>query len=149
MISTDLVAARTGVAVAAVAIFLLASVPSQAQSVDLEVCNQTGARIDVAVGGLPRDQNNWAAVGWFGIEGGDCGTLAPVNFAGSRYVYVYAKQASTGLVWSGETNFCIQSGAFVLGRTDPVDCKSYGGEWVGFFEVDVGNDLSGTVMIGN
>ncbi len=129
--------------------FVLPAGQARAEAVTIEVCNQTGARIDVAVGGLPNDDGRWASVGWFQIDGGSCSTLSPLNMGASRYVYFYATQASTGLVWSGDTYFCVRSEAFFMGRTDGNDCVSTDGEWVGFFEQDIGLDYFGTVTIRN
>ncbi len=138
---------------AAIAFSSVPGAPVQAQSgvVNLEVCNQTGARFDVAVGGrVPRDgREDWASVGWYAVGAGTCERFSQLYFAGSRYVYLRVEQASTGLVWEGGDYFCTFDTGFVIGRTDGADCANHGGRWVGFFEHELGPDMRGTVRLGN
>ena len=93
------------------------------------------------MGGYANDK--WASVGWFAVAPGACATPG-VAFGANPLIYVRVEQAASGLVWEGDTEFCIDDEAFLMLRED---CARQGGSWAGFFVVDLGSDLHAPIDI--
>lgn len=126
----------------AAALALLASLAPGAARADLRMCNNTAARMSVAL--AYTDGKNWVSEGWWNLKSLDCVTLLR-GALGAQYYYVYAMDERGG-EWKGKAFMCTSDREFKIeGRQD---CYARGYDRTGFFEVDTGKDAkSWTVQL--
>lgn len=82
-------------------------------------CNYTGEpTIYVAIGHTANYSDDWISRGWFQISNGTCKSV-PIGMNYSGYVYQYAVNQDSSLVWKGVHNFYINKyEAFKLRQSD-------------------------------
>ncbi len=105
-----------------IAACLMTTAPARA---GIFVCNDTGAKIDVAVGWQEGD--NWSSKGWFTISPREC--AYPVAGAMSnRVFYYYARNADDTLQWkdgAGSAHFCTSTARFYYSYAVDPPCDGF------------------------
>jgi uncharacterized membrane protein len=101
---------------------------------DVEVCNDTGAPLHVAMGYLLA-RGGWTSLGWYTVGGSSCQTVYRGRLH-NRYFYLYAMNDSDGEWGAPEDQdggfFCVQTGRrFELrlgrqGSNNVPDCERQG-----------------------
>ncbi len=129
-------------AFALAAMMIGVGLPSAAKA-ELKFCNQTSAKVDVAVG-YHTSGDEWVSEGWWGIDPGQCKSPIKESLQG-RYYYYYAD--SSNLTWDGDYVFCTSDQEFTI-KGDK-DCKSRGYKPEGFREIDVGENISKEIDLTN
>ncbi len=126
----------------ALACFLLTFAVSGAARADFRLCNNTTARVSIAI--AYTDGRNWLSEGWWNLRPTACETLLRGPLA-AQYYYVYAMDERGG-EWKGKAFMCTRDREFrIEGRED---CFARGFERTGFFEIDTGRDAkSWTVQL--
>lgn len=109
---------------------------------DFRMCNNTGARVGVAVG--YKDTDGWATEGWWNLPARSCETLLRGTLV-ARFYYIYAIDYDRGGEWSGQAFMCTRDKEFTIRGTD--DCLARGYDRTGFFEVDTGEQQTWTVQL--
>lgn len=94
-------------------------VPSVA-SADLEICNETGSKLSIAVGYKSGD--SWMSEGWWNIGNGDCKTPVKGDLQ-SRYYYYLTSSADIELEHQN-VPFCVKSDMFTI--EGDKNCKARG-----------------------
>jgi len=125
----------TGLVLGAIAI----AAPARA---DLRICNQTSARIGIAVG--YRDAKGWATEGWWNVASQSCETLLNGPMP-SRFVYIHAVDYDRGGEWAGTSFMCTGDRSFLIRGVQ--DCPKRGYKRTGFFEVDTGDAREWTIRL--
>ena len=123
---------------------LLSSVNSA--KADLRLCNETEARVSVAIG--YKTDEGWRSEGWWNFSPREDQNACKVLLRGplrARYFYVYALDITNGGEWSGEARLCTRQKEFTIDGIK--DCIPRGFEQTGFFEVDTKNQPSWTVTL--
>ena len=101
---------------------------------DLRLCNNTAARISVAI--AYTDGKAWASEGWWNLKPAVCETLLRGGLS-AQFYYVYAMDERGG-EWKGKSFMCTRDREFKIeGRED---CFVRGFDRTGFFEIDTGKD---------
>jgi uncharacterized membrane protein len=126
------------VAIAAL-LLAVATLPALA---DFRLCNNTGARVGVAIG--YKDAEGWTTEGWWNISARSCDTLLRGALV-ARYYYIYAVDYDRGGEWSGKAYMCSREKEFTIRGTD--NCLARGYDRTGFFEVDTSEQRSWTVQL--
>ena len=123
---------------AAAALFVAAALhPAPAQA-NLNICNDSGEKIWVAIAYHDRDAGNWVSRGWWTIDSGECKTPLGGNLT-NQYYYLFGDGDQH--YWSGNHSFCVDSNnAFSLNQADTT-CDYTTKD---FFEVDTGDNTSYT-----
>jgi uncharacterized membrane protein len=129
------------------ALFALASaaallLSAQAAQADFRLCNNTGARVGVALG--YKDAEGWTTEGWWNISARSCETLLRGALV-ARYYYIYAVDYDRGGEWSGQAYMCSREKEFTIRGTE--NCLARGYDRTGFFEVDTSEQRSWTVQL--
>ncbi|MCW2315711.1 putative membrane protein [Rhodoblastus acidophilus] len=119
---------------AAFAAFLSACVFSAAARADFRMCNNTAARVSVAM--AYTNGAGWVSEGWWNIKPAACETLLRGPLAAEFY-YVYAIDEHGG-EWKGKAFMCTRDREFRIDGRE--DCFVRGFDRSGFFEVDTGKD---------
>jgi uncharacterized membrane protein len=132
-------ALRTALTAAAA---LLVSGALDAAVADLRVCNQTSARIGLALG--YRDTKGWATEGWWNVAAQSCETLLNGPMP-SRFIYVHAVDYDRGGEWAGTSFMCTADKTFFIRGVQ--DCQRRGYNRTGFFEVDTGDSREWTIRL--
>ncbi|MCH9807241.1 MAG: DUF1036 domain-containing protein [Alphaproteobacteria bacterium] len=132
----------TTIATAWASLLLAAAMATPAHA-DLKLCNDTASRIGVAIG---YDEANGqpATEGWWTIASNTCEVLLRGELP-SRMIYVRAVDYDQGGGWSGETQLCTKSTAFVNRGVGDCDANGYQSE--GFMEVDTGGSKQWTIRL--
>ncbi|MFN3659330.1 MAG: DUF1036 domain-containing protein [Pseudolabrys sp.] len=115
---------------------------AQAAQADFRLCNNTGARVGVALG--YKDAEGWTTEGWWNISARSCETLLRGPLV-ARYYYIYAVDYDRGGEWSGHAYMCSREKEFTIRGTE--NCLARGYDRTGFFEVDTGEQRSWTVQL--
>ncbi len=93
--------------VAAVSALALANVAVMPAFAELQVCNNSPEKVQVAVGYY--DQTNWTTIGWYIADPNACVTPLTGELNNNTY-YVYAEgYTNKSLYWSGDTNMCVDT----------------------------------------
>lgn len=117
----------------------LYALPAQAR---LDVCNDTGSRVGIAVG--YHDGSEWVSEGWWHLDGHKCGPVIETALD-ARYYYLFVIDFDAGGGWSGLATLCVAPDAFTIrGRED---CEARGRFTAGFFEVDTAHAPDWTVRL--
>lgn len=117
----------------ALAAFCLSAGTSAARA-DFRMCNNTSARVSVALAYTNGAQ--WVSEGWWNLKSSACETLLRGPLA-AQFYYVYAMDERGG-EWKGKAFMCTRDREFKIdGRND---CFVRGYDRSGFFEVDTGKD---------
>lgn len=114
----------------------------QSAQADFRLCNNTGARVGVALG--YKDAEGWTTEGWWNISSRSCETLLRGALV-ARYYYIYAVDYDRGGEWSGQAYMCSREKEFTIRGTE--NCLARGYDRTGFFEVDTGEQRSWTVQL--
>jgi uncharacterized membrane protein len=109
---------------------------------DFRMCNNTSARVGVAVG--YKDTDGWATEGWWNLPARSCETLLRGTLV-ARFYYIYAIDYDRGGEWSGQAFMCTRDKEFTIRGTE--DCLARGYDRTGFFEVDTGEQQTWTVQL--
>ncbi len=117
----------------------LGTVPARA---DLKLCNNTDARVGVALG--YKDTKGWASEGWWNIGPHSCETLLKGDLI-ARYYYIYAVDYDHGGAWGGKAVMCTRDKLFTIRGIN--SCEERGYQRTGFFEVDTGEEPDWTVSL--
>ena len=128
----------------ALALLGLVSVPAKA---DLKLCNNTGSRVQIAVG--YKDKDGWASEGWWRVDPAANGQdSCKVILSGpliARYYYIYALDSDKGGSWGGKAMICTQRQKFTIRGIE--NCAERGYQKQGFFEVDTNEQTDWTVSL--
>lgn len=116
-----------------------AAVPARA---DLRLCNNTGARVGIAIG--YKDNEGWVTEGWWTLNPRSCDTLLRGGLV-ARFYYIYGIDYDRGGEWSGQAFMCTRDKEFTIRGTH--DCLARGFDRTGFFEVDTGEQRTWTVQL--
>lgn len=107
---------------------------------DFTVCNQTSAKLSLAMG--YKEAGKWVSAGWWNLDVGACQAVVPGVLA-NRFYYIRAE--APGRRWEGEYDFCYRNTQFKIIGDDKCRERGYG---VGaFFEVDTGNSADHTATL--
>ncbi|MTV30177.1 DUF1036 domain-containing protein [Rhodoblastus acidophilus] len=119
---------------AACAALVSACLLSGAARADFRMCNNTGAKVSVAL--AYTNGTGWVSEGWWNIKPSACETLLRGPLAAEFY-YVYAIDEHGG-EWKGKAFMCTRDREFRIDGRE--DCFVRGFDRSGFFEVDTGKD---------
>jgi uncharacterized membrane protein len=109
---------------------------------DFRLCNNTGARVGVAIG--YKDATGWATEGWWNLSPRSCETLLRGTLV-ARFYYIYAVDYDHGGEWSGKAFMCTREKEFTIRGAE--DCLARGYDRTGFFEVDTAEQQTWTVQL--
>ena len=109
---------------------------------DFRLCNNTGARVGIALG--YKDADGWTTEGWWNLSARSCDTLLRGQLV-ARFYYVFAIDYDRGGEWSGKAFMCTRDKEFTIRGIE--DCLARGFDRTGFFEVDTGEQRSWTVQL--
>ncbi|HXW76962.1 MAG TPA: DUF1036 domain-containing protein, partial [Candidatus Eremiobacteraceae bacterium] len=143
---------RYGTTALIMIVAMVICVPACAQRTTLQgfaVCDDTPSTLHVAVAYRRPSDNGWTSSGWTIVHGNGCSpVLEGVTVAGSSY-YAYSYIPHDRWVnrsqWGGDEFFCLTwdrtfTNAQAKDQRACTKAKSQGEQWVGFAEVDVGED---------
>jgi uncharacterized membrane protein len=116
------------------ALVLCACASTGAARADFRMCNNTGAKVSVAL--AYTNGSGWVSEGWWNIKPAACETLLRGPLAAEFY-YVYAIDEHGG-EWKGKAFMCTRDREFRIDGRE--DCFVRGYDRSGFFEVDTGKD---------
>lgn len=131
-----------GVVLVASGLALGALATTEPALADLRICNQTSARVGIAIG--YRDAKGWATEGWWNVASQSCETLLNGQMP-SRFVYVHAVDYDRGGEWAGTSFMCTGDRSFLIRGVQ--DCPKRGYKRTGFFEVDTGDAREWTIRL--
>ena len=121
------------------ALSVLGAPPARA---DFRVCNNTSARIGLAIG--YNDGRGWVTEGWFNLKPNRCDAVFKGDLGASFY-YVYAVDYDHGGEWGGKSYMCTREREFVIRGSG--NCLARGFDRTGFFEINTGRQHNWTVEI--
>jgi uncharacterized membrane protein len=121
---------------------LLLAISAYPAMADFRLCNNTGARVGVALG--YKDAEGWTTEGWWNVSARSCETLLRGALV-ARYYYIYAVDYDRGGEWSGHAYMCSREKEFTIRSTE--NCLARGYDRTGFFEVDTSEQRSWTVQL--
>lgn len=125
---------RSAAPLALAGLALLAVAPRAPAKADFRLCNNSTARVSVAL--AYTDAKTWISEGWWNIKPGACETLLRGPLA-AQFYYVYAMDERGG-EWKDRAFMCTRDREFrIEGRED---CYTRGFDRTGFFEIDTGKD---------
>lgn len=134
--------ARRSLLLAVFACVMLGALGISSARADFRLCNNTGARVGIALG--YKDKQGWITEGWWNISAKGCETLLRGTLV-ARYYYIYAIDYDHGGEWSGHAFMCTREREFTIRGTE--DCLARGYDRTGFFEVDTGEQRAWTVQL--
>ncbi len=114
--------------------FLGVLIGSSAARADFRLCNNTNARVSVAL--AYTNGSSWVSEGWWNIKASVCEVLLRGPLA-AQYYYIYAMDERGG-EWKGKAYMCTRDREFRIDGRE--DCFVRGYDRSGFFEVDTGKD---------
>ncbi|MBV8163574.1 MAG: DUF1036 domain-containing protein [Candidatus Eremiobacteraeota bacterium] len=121
-----------------IGVALFTSAPAKA---DLQVCNESGEHISIAVAYYDAGNDSMVSEGWWNMDSGDCRTPIDGDLK-DKYYYLYAE--SDEHTWTGSHSFCLNpEHRFTLYDVD-TRCDY---AWTKFFQVDTGDADSYTQTI--
>jgi uncharacterized membrane protein len=121
------------------ALSVLGTQPARA---DFRVCNNTSARIGLAMG--YNDGRGWVTEGWFNLRPNRCDSVFKGDLSASFY-YVYAVDYDHGGEWGGKSYMCTREREFTIRGSG--NCLARGYDRTGFFEINTGRQHNWTVEI--
>ncbi len=139
---SGLLPTRRSLLLALCALVMLGALSMTSAHADFRLCNNTGARVGIALG--YKDKQGWITEGWWNISAKGCETLLRGTLV-ARYYYIYAIDYDHGGEWSGHAFMCTRERELTIRGTE--DCLARGYDRTGFFEVDTGEQRAWTVQL--
>jgi uncharacterized membrane protein len=109
---------------------------------ELKLCNQTTARVGVAVG--YKEADIWVTEGWWNIQANGCETILQGTLS-ARYYYLYATDYDKGGSWGGRSFMCSRDKEFTIRGLE--DCLARGYDRTGFVEIDTKDQKEWTIQL--
>jgi uncharacterized membrane protein len=109
---------------------------------DLKLCNNTSARVGVAIG--YKDDKGWVSEGWWNVASNTCEVLLKGPLV-ARFYYIHAVDYDRGGEWGGKALMCTADKSFTI--RGEAECGSRGYKRSSFFEVDTNEEKDWTVRL--